>query len=208
MAPRHQPSRLDANQVLQEAFNDETQRLRVDSEATVVDAEIDITLTAEDDTVSIGDASTGYKLKINPNGSINVSAQAGAATEAKQDVSNVYLGNVNQGIATTNQSLSSANQELGNVNQNLGTVNNNLETVNETIGTVNNNLETVNQTIGTMFNPFAPPKDCDSISVDDTELDIDIVYYRKNGLNGILLKTVKITYKDATKKDIKFLELL
>jgi hypothetical protein len=194
MAPRHQPSRLDANQVLQEAFNDETQRLRVDSEATVVNAEMDITLTAEDDTVSIGDASTGYKLKINPNGSINVSAQAGAATEAKQDVSNVYLGNVNQGIATTNQSLSSANQELGNVNQNLGTV--------------NNNLETVNQTIGTMFNPFAPPKDCDSISVDDTELDIDIVYYRKNGLNGILLKTVKITYKDATKKDIKFLELL
>jgi hypothetical protein len=194
MAPRHQPSRLDANQVLQEAFNDETQRLRVDSEATVVNAEMDITLTAEDDTVSIGDASTGYKLKINPNGSINVSAQAGAATEAKQDVSNVYLGNVNQGIATTNQSLSSANQELGNVNQNLGTV--------------TNNLDTVNETIGTMFNPFAPPKDCDSISVDDTELDIDIVYYRKNGLNGILLKTVKITYKDATKKDIKFLELL
>jgi hypothetical protein len=194
MAPRHQPSRLDANQVLQEAFNDETQRLRVDSEATIVNAEMDITLTAEDDTVSIGDPSTGVKLKINPNGSINVSAQAGAATEAKQDVSNVYLGNVNQGIATTNQSLSSANQELGNVNQNLGTV--------------NNNLETVNETIGTMFNPFAPPKDCDSISVDDTELDIDIVYYRKNGLNGILLKTVKITYKDATKKDIKFLELL
>lgn len=194
MAPRHQPSRLDANQVLQEAFNDETQRLRVDSEATVVNADIDITLTAEDDTVSIGDPSTGVKLKINPNGSINIAPQTGAATEAKQDVSNVYLGNVNQGIATTNQSLSSANQELGNVNQNLGTV--------------NNNLETVNETIGTMFNPFAPPKDCDSISVDDTELDIDIVYYRKNGLNGILLKTVKITYKDATKKDIKFLELL
>ena len=201
MAPRHQPSRLDANQVLQEAFNDETQRLRVDSQATVVDADIDITLTAEDDTVSIGDAVTGNKLKINPNGSINVAPQAGSATEAKQDASNVYLGNISQYTST-------ANQELGTVNQNLGTVNQNLGTVTSGLTSVNENLGTVNQTIGTIFNPFAPPKDCDSISVDDTELDIDVVYYRKNGLNGIILKTVRITYKDATKKDIKFLELL
>lgn len=201
MAPRHQPSRLDANQVLQEAFNDETQRLRVDSQATVVDADIDITLTAEDDTVAIGDAVTGNKLKINPNGSINVAPQAGSATEAKQDVSNVYLGNISQYTST-------ANQELGTVNQNLGTVNQNLGTVTSGLTSVNENLGTVNQTIGTIFNPFAPPKDCDSISVDDTELDIDVVYYRKNGLNGIILKTVRITYKDATKKDIKFLELL
>ena len=201
MAARHQPSRLDANQVLQEAFDDETQRLRVDSEATIVNAEMDITLTAEDDTVSIGDAATGNKLKINPNGSINVAAQAGSATEAKQDVSNVYLGNINQGLGTVNQNLGTVNQELGTVSQNLGTVNQGLTTVNQT-------LDTVNESIGTIFNPFAPPKDCDSISVDDTDLEIDIVYYRKNGLSGTILKTVKITYKDATKKDIKFLELL
>lgn len=194
MAERHQPSRLDANQVLQEAFDDQTQRLRVDSEATILNADVDITLTAEDDTVSIGDFTTGAKLKINPNGSINISPQAGSATEAKQDVSNVYLGNINQNLGTVNQGL-------GSVNQNLGTVNQGLETVSE-------NLGTVNETIGNIFNPFAPPKDCDSISVDDTDLEIDIVYYRKNGLTGIILKTVKITYKDATKKDIKFLELL
>jgi hypothetical protein len=194
MAERHQPSRLDANQVLQEAFDDETQRLRVDSEATILNADVDITLTAEDDTVSIGDFITGAKLKINPNGSINISPQSGSATEAKQDVSNVYLGNINQNLGTVNQGL-------GNVNQNLGTVNQGLETVSE-------NLGTVNQTIGNIFNPFAPPKDCDSISVDDADLEIDIVYYRKNGLTGTILKTVKITYKDATKKDIKFLELL
>ena len=188
------PSRLDANQVLQGAFDEATGRLRTDAEATIVNADIDITLTAEDDTVSIGDFSSGAKLKINPNGSINIAPQSGAATESKQDVSNVYLGNINQGLGTVNQGL-------GTVNQNLGVVTQGLDTVSE-------NLGTVNQMIGNIFNPFAPPKDCDSISVNDTELDIDVVYYRKNGLLGIVLKTVKITYKDATKKNIKFLELL
>ena len=208
MAERHQPSRLDANQVLQEAFDDQTQRLRVDSEATILNADVDITLTAEDDTVSIGDFTSGAKLKINQNGSINIAPQAGSATEAKQDVSNVYLGNINQNLGTVNQGLGTVNQGLGTVNQELGSVNQNLGTVNQGLETVSENLGTVNETIGNIFNPFAPPKDCDSISVDDTDLEIDIVYYRKNGLTGIILKTVKITYKDATKKDIKFLELL
>jgi len=201
MTQRHRPSKLDANQVLKGAFDDETQRLRVDSAATILNADVDITLTAEDDTVSIGDFSSGAKLKINPNGSINIATQSGAATEGKQDVSNVYLGNINQNIGTVNENIGTVNQGLGTVNQNLGVVTQGLDTVSE-------NLGTVNQTIGNIFNPFAPPKDCDSISVDDTELDIDVVYYRKNGLLGIVLKTVKITYKDATKKDIKFLELL
>lgn len=158
MANQHTPSRLDANQVLQNAFDDDSQRLRVDTAATVVDADIDITLDAADDSVSIADQTTGNKLKINSDGSVNVSSQ-GSATETKQDVTNVFLGNINQGI---------------------------------------NNIPS----------PFAPPKDCDSMIVNKDQPTIDIIYYKKNGANGIILKTVRVTYVDAAKLDVIAVELL
>lgn len=50
--PTPPPSRLDANQVLQGSFDEDRGRLRVDSDATVVNADIDVALDATEDNVA------------------------------------------------------------------------------------------------------------------------------------------------------------
>lgn len=65
------PSRLDANQVLQGSFDEATGRLRTDSTATIVNADIDVALDSTEDSVAIAN-SAGDFLAINADGSINV----------------------------------------------------------------------------------------------------------------------------------------
>jgi hypothetical protein len=68
--PTPLPSRLDANQVLQGAYDEASGRLRTDAEATIVNAEIDVQLDSLTDSVAIGDL-TGNILDINTDGSAN-----------------------------------------------------------------------------------------------------------------------------------------
>jgi len=70
--PVYPASRLDANQVLTHSFDEATQRIRVTSDATVVNADIDVSLDPLEDGVFVADKITGDKLVVNPNGSINV----------------------------------------------------------------------------------------------------------------------------------------
>lgn len=65
------PSRLDANQVLQGSYDEATGRLRTDSVATVINADIDVQLDAANDNVAIADLEGDF-LQINDDGSINV----------------------------------------------------------------------------------------------------------------------------------------
>jgi Flp pilus assembly protein TadG len=65
------PSRLDANQVLQGAYDEANGRLRTDSTATIVNADIDVQLDSADDNVAIA-SPDGDFLEINADGSINV----------------------------------------------------------------------------------------------------------------------------------------
>ncbi len=58
------PSRLDANQVLQGAYDENTGRLRTDAEATIVNADIDVNIQSTEDSVAIGDATTGNTAKV------------------------------------------------------------------------------------------------------------------------------------------------
>jgi hypothetical protein len=59
------------DQVLTHAFNEQTQRLRTDAEATIVNADIDVSLNSVDDSVAIGDTD-GNLMEVNPDGSINI----------------------------------------------------------------------------------------------------------------------------------------
>jgi hypothetical protein len=76
------PSRLDANQVLKGSYDEATGRLRTDSLATVVNADIDVNLDASEDSVAIADPA-GHFLDINPDGSINVVLNVGAGSVLK-----------------------------------------------------------------------------------------------------------------------------
>jgi hypothetical protein len=82
------PSRLDANQVLKGSYDEATGRLRTDSLATVVNADIDVNLDASEDSVAIADPA-GHFLDINPDGSINVVLNVGAGSTLKTYYSEV-----------------------------------------------------------------------------------------------------------------------
>lgn len=68
------PSKLDLQQILQRVFDEQNGKLRTDSTATVVNADIDVALDAREDNVAIK-SSTGTELVINPDGSINTTVQ-------------------------------------------------------------------------------------------------------------------------------------
>lgn len=70
MSPIPVPSKLDASQVLQHAFDDSTSRLRVDTEAVIIDGAIEVAINAENDSIAVSDGTN--TLAINPDGSINV----------------------------------------------------------------------------------------------------------------------------------------
>lgn len=82
------PSRLDANQVLQGSYDEVTGRLRTDSLATVVNADIDVSLDASEDNVAIADPDGDF-LQINPDGSINVVAISGSGSVLSTEYSEV-----------------------------------------------------------------------------------------------------------------------
>lgn len=79
------PSRLDANQVLQGSFDEATGRLRTDSLATVVNADIDVALDATEDNVAIATPGGNF-LDIETDGSINVNSVDGALETTQQQV--------------------------------------------------------------------------------------------------------------------------
>lgn len=85
------PSRLDANQVLQGSYDEDRGRLRVDSESTIVNADIDVSLDATEDNVAIADPDGDF-LEINPDGSINVSLTQKTTSSVYGEVSGVASG--------------------------------------------------------------------------------------------------------------------
>jgi hypothetical protein len=91
------PSRLDSSQVLQGSFDESTGRLRTDSLATVVNADIDVSLDATEDNVAIADPDGDF-LAINPDGSINVVVSATAGSILTSQYSEVT--GIVQGITT------------------------------------------------------------------------------------------------------------
>jgi hypothetical protein len=94
------PTKLDLPQVLNRVFDEDKGQLRVAAEATIVNADIDVSLDSTEDSVAIK-SSTGIEMDINPDGSVTVveglrtggvygalsMPSAGTAYEAKVGVS-------------------------------------------------------------------------------------------------------------------------
>lgn len=105
--PLYQPSKLDDQQILQGAYDEETQRLRTESIATINNVSIDVDLDPSEDGVYIADKDTGNKLVVNPDGSINV--VTGAATRQLASIYN-EVTSVVAGVTTVlNQIIVSQN---------------------------------------------------------------------------------------------------
>lgn len=108
------PSRLDANQVLQGAFDEETGRIRTDAEATIVNADIDVALDKDEDSVSI----------FNSDGSaVNI------ATEETQELNRLELTNINIELDAQTVQLSNINSELDGQTAQLISANSSLDAI-------------------------------------------------------------------------------
>jgi hypothetical protein len=71
-APLYPPSTLDSGQVLQHAYDENTQSLRVNTEATVTVGDFNVAIDHADDSIKVGDGTD--ILEINSDGSVNVRA--------------------------------------------------------------------------------------------------------------------------------------
>lgn len=69
-------SKLDQQQILQSAFDEENRRLRTDSLVSVEDVDLAVDLDPSEDGVHIADKDSGNKLKVEADGSINVNSGA------------------------------------------------------------------------------------------------------------------------------------
>lgn len=91
--PAPAASRLDANQVLQGAFDESSGRLRTDAEATIVNADIDVSINAAEDSV------TSYTVDENGNPFTDANyLPAGQTTHDNLNANaNLQVGNVDVG---------------------------------------------------------------------------------------------------------------
>lgn len=107
MATEVNPHRslLDQNQIIQRAFDEDKDRLRVDSEITFIADDVVLKLNAIDDSVSIGDKTGTNYLLINPDGSINVTGSS---------ASNPSVG-LNGNLAPTSSTEAGAIDPFGNL---------------------------------------------------------------------------------------------
>jgi hypothetical protein len=72
MPPITPPTRLDANQVLQGAFDEATSSLRTSSSATIVPGSFEVSISAVDDTIALADATTGTKVGVTATNELKV----------------------------------------------------------------------------------------------------------------------------------------
>jgi hypothetical protein len=116
------PSRLDAGQVLQGAYDEATGRLRTDAEATIVNADISVELSPADDGVHIGDKTNGNTAAVDAARNLAVKDQASVteliAVNTELDAQTVILSSI-QSAVTGAQPLptgaaTEAKQDVGN----------------------------------------------------------------------------------------------
>lgn len=122
--PLYPPSNLDSNQVLQHAFDDATQRLRVETDATVIAGAMEVAIDHTTDSIKIGDGID--LLSINSDGTIDIknitgtiSLPTGAATSALQTAGNLSLASIDTKLTAP---LSVAQSGTWNINNISGTI--------------------------------------------------------------------------------------
>lgn len=88
------PTKLDMPQILNRVFDEVEGKLRTSASASIGDITVSVDLTPTDDGVYIADKDTGNKLKINGDGSINVTFLSNTVSSTPV-IKNINLGNAN-----------------------------------------------------------------------------------------------------------------
>lgn len=113
-------TKLDADQVIRQAFDETTDRLRVDAEVTATVGDMELNIDHTTDSVKVGDGTD--LLAINPDGSIDVnvlgsgSSSTATVTSVASSASNVTLLSANAarlGVSIYNDSTQVLYIKLG-----------------------------------------------------------------------------------------------
>lgn len=104
--PLYPPSQLDADQVIQHAFDETTQRLRTDATInTTITGDVEVAINATEDNIAISDGVD--TLEINNDGSINVEANVDGVYNASTNTDPDNIGVV---LQTRNSTASDIRQ--------------------------------------------------------------------------------------------------
>ena len=119
MATNPNPSNLDQQQILQRAFDESQDKLRVDTSATIIAGAMEVSISHVDDDILIygNDGTTDRKVKTDAAGELQIDVLSsalptGAATEAKQDVGNTSLSSINSKTPPLGQALMAASSPV------------------------------------------------------------------------------------------------
>jgi len=115
-------SRLDGNQVLKGAFDEATGRLRTDSTATIVNADIDVQMDPADDGVHIGDKTNGNTAAVDAARNLAVKDQAAidelVDINTELDAQTILLSNIETAVSgpavLPTGAATEAKQDVGN----------------------------------------------------------------------------------------------
>jgi|GEM_PF-4222575 hypothetical protein len=153
------PTKLDAGQVLQGAYDETTGRIRTDAEATIVNADIDVQLDPDQDGVHIGDKNSGNTLAIDSDGDIGVKIDANESSIEVFQIDPVDLQTTSH-ISVNNSPVTNSNPvpvsvqnpiDINNLPNNLATTDNQditngfLTTINDSTGEIASKLPNLGQ---------------------------------------------------------------
>lgn len=69
-------------------------------------------------------------------------------------------------------------------------------------------LDIVVKDVDLEYNQFAPPKEADFVDIDKTLEKVDTIYYKKGGIQGEVIKIVRLTYVNSSKQAVTRMEIL
>jgi len=155
------PSRLDAGQVLQGAFDEATGRIRTDAEATVVNADIEVDIQAQTSSVAIGDSATGVTAEVTADQELRVVTDANTSSMEVFQIDPTDL-QTNAHLQVAGADVSGSNpvptQVIGNINignfpadpatgTNQVNTNNLLTTLNSEVSSIDGKLPDLGQNV-------------------------------------------------------------
>lgn len=128
-------SNLDQQQIIQRAFDELTDRLRVDTAVSIQNGQAEVLITHEDDSIRLGDGTsliTSTNVAGKQSLDVNVTQSAlptGAATEAKQNTIISELQDIEAEIETSNTILTQIENNTDDIETKLDATNASLDAI-------------------------------------------------------------------------------
>lgn len=185
--PLYPPSHLDADQVLQHAFDEDTQRLRVDSEATLVAGAFEVAIDHTTDSIKLGDGTTLVNVTLNNELKTSDNDTHSLLTQIRDNTDNAetLLSNIDSNTDTLENLITTSNSLLTTIRDNADTV----ETLLGNIDSNTDGLETLITTTNSLLTTIRDNADTVETLLTNIGNNTDDLEGFVDGLEGLLTTT-------------------